>query len=123
MDDVTKTDKMLARKDGGVGYVIPQSITSLFNAVLSGLNNGQLKPEHFRLEGHAVLLTDDGRPRHDLGRLASTVVRQPSLAASHRRQDRNLAIIRKSGVEHLFASNVLVVKKNVDVLPKLAPFI
>jgi CRISPR-associated endonuclease Cas1 len=30
-------------------------------AILSGLNNGQLKPEHFRSEGHAMLLTDDGR--------------------------------------------------------------
>jgi CRISP-associated protein Cas1 len=30
-------------------------------AILSGLNNGQLKSEHFRIEGHAVLLTDDGR--------------------------------------------------------------
>jgi CRISP-associated protein Cas1 len=30
-------------------------------AVLSGLNNGQLKPEHFRIDGHAMLMTDDGR--------------------------------------------------------------
>lgn len=30
-------------------------------AVLSGLNNGQMKPEHFRIEGHAVLLSDEGR--------------------------------------------------------------
>ena len=30
-------------------------------AMLSGLNNGQAKPEHFRNEGHAVLLTQDGR--------------------------------------------------------------
>lgn len=30
-------------------------------AILSGLNNGQLKPEHFRTEGHAVLMTDEGR--------------------------------------------------------------
>jgi CRISP-associated protein Cas1 len=30
-------------------------------AVLSGLNNGQMKPEHFRTEGHARLLTEDGR--------------------------------------------------------------
>jgi CRISPR-associated protein Cas1 len=30
-------------------------------AVLSGLNNGQMKPEHFRVEGHAVLLSEDGR--------------------------------------------------------------
>lgn len=30
-------------------------------AVLTGLNHGELKREHFRAEGHAVLLTDDGR--------------------------------------------------------------
>lgn len=30
-------------------------------AVLGGLNNGQMKPEHFRTEGHAVLLTEGGR--------------------------------------------------------------
>ena len=30
-------------------------------AVLAGLNNGQLKAEHFRTEGYAVLLTDHGR--------------------------------------------------------------
>jgi CRISP-associated protein Cas1 len=30
-------------------------------AVLNGLNNGQFKPEHFRSDGNAVLLTDDGR--------------------------------------------------------------
>jgi CRISPR-associated endonuclease Cas1 len=30
-------------------------------AILSGLNHGQLKAEHFRVEGHAVLLIDDGR--------------------------------------------------------------
>ena len=30
-------------------------------AVLAGLNHGQIKPEHFRMEGHAVLLTDEGR--------------------------------------------------------------
>lgn len=30
-------------------------------AILSGLNHGQIKPEHFRTEGHAVLLTEDGR--------------------------------------------------------------
>jgi CRISPR-associated endonuclease Cas1 len=30
-------------------------------AILGGLNNGQLKPEHFRAEDHAVLLTDVGR--------------------------------------------------------------
>ena len=44
-------------------------------------------------------------------------------SSSHRRQNCNLAILRKSGVEQLFASNVLVVKKNVDVLPELASFI
>jgi CRISPR-associated endonuclease Cas1 len=30
-------------------------------AILGGLNNGRVKPAHFRLEGHAVLLTEDGR--------------------------------------------------------------
>jgi CRISP-associated protein Cas1 len=30
-------------------------------AVLSGLNNGQLKSDHFRLERHKVLMTDEGR--------------------------------------------------------------
>lgn len=30
-------------------------------AILSGLNHGQIKPAHFRIEGHAVLLTEDGR--------------------------------------------------------------
>lgn len=30
-------------------------------AILSGLNNGQLRQEHFRVEGGAVLLSDDGR--------------------------------------------------------------
>jgi CRISPR-associated endonuclease Cas1 len=30
-------------------------------AMLSGLNNGQFKSEHFRREGHAILLTEEGR--------------------------------------------------------------
>lgn len=30
-------------------------------AILTGLNHGRVKPQHFRVEGHAVLLTDDGR--------------------------------------------------------------
>jgi CRISPR-associated endonuclease Cas1 len=30
-------------------------------AVLAGLNHGQVKPEHFRAEGHAVLLAAEGR--------------------------------------------------------------
>ncbi len=30
-------------------------------AILSGLNNGQMKPEHFQIDSHAVLLSEDGR--------------------------------------------------------------
>lgn len=30
-------------------------------AVLGGLNNGRLAPEHFRTEGHAILMTESGR--------------------------------------------------------------
>jgi CRISPR-associated protein Cas1 len=30
-------------------------------AILTGLNHGQIKPEHFRANGHAVLLADEGR--------------------------------------------------------------
>jgi CRISP-associated protein Cas1 len=30
-------------------------------AVLAGLNNGRIKPEHLSLEAHQVLLTEDGR--------------------------------------------------------------
>lgn len=30
-------------------------------AVLVGLNNGQMKPEHFSIQDHAVLLSEDGR--------------------------------------------------------------
>jgi CRISPR-associated protein Cas1 len=30
-------------------------------AILAGLNNGEMKREHFRTKGHAVLLTEEGR--------------------------------------------------------------
>ena len=30
-------------------------------AILTGLNHGELKRDHFRSEGHAVLLTEEGR--------------------------------------------------------------
>ena len=30
-------------------------------AILSGLNNGQLKAHHFLIEGNAMLLSEDGR--------------------------------------------------------------
>jgi HSP90 family molecular chaperone len=44
-------------------------------------------------------------------------------ASAHRGQDCDLAILRQSGVEKLFASNIFVVKKNVNVLPEFATFI
>jgi len=45
------------------------------------------------------------------------------LSAAHRRQNRYLAVVRQRRVEQFFTSNVVVVEKNVYVLPELSLFV
>src|SRR5882724_9401493 len=46
-----------------------------------------------------------------------------SLPSAHRRQNRYLAVFRKRRVEQFFTSYVVIVEKNVYVLPELPLFI
>jgi hypothetical protein len=41
-------------------------------------------------------------------------------STAHRRQDRNLAVIRDSGIKELFAPNVIIVKENIYVRSQLS---
>ena len=55
--------------------------------------------------------------------LRFTIYYSPRLAAAHRRQDRDFAVVGKSGVQQLLAPHVILVQKNVDMLPEVSLFV